>query len=355
MLLLLVLLTTSPTSASTTTTTVWSWMWRIEASCTFLSLKRLERSRPLVKLLDLAMFSLRMGLAHMMAFAQTSLSTSRSWRQLCHASRNPAEAAWLSSRTTSSFTSALMLGPRLLKLKIMCPVLTTNSISTAANAASNASDVFVSKVSWVIMHYMHHFRLVMMFGTFCRSFTSVAVWPLGRRVRLSWWGLSMVVMVLVPSVTFVSPVTALVTLAWRGSTATVIVVSRGCWAAWCHHCLAGCIATASEIDEVVASLPAITTTTSPTAASTASSTLAIGSCLGWGHGHQRLLRLWQSCATSSTAAAVSATIHHGSVAITSAHGGRFRGLRRSHRMHREKLSAAVLGLSQCHLPYLHIL
>ena len=78
-----------------------------------------------------------------------------------------------------------MLGPRLLKLKIMCPVLTTNSISTAANAASNASDVFVSKVSWVIMHYMHHFRLVMMFGTFCRSFTSVAVWPLGRRVRLS--------------------------------------------------------------------------------------------------------------------------------------------------------------------------
>ena len=79
-----------------------------------------------------------------------------------------------------------MLGPRLLKLKIMCPVLTTNGISTAsATTASNACDVFVSKVSWVIMHYMHHFRLVMMFGTFRRSFTSVAIWPLGGRVRLS--------------------------------------------------------------------------------------------------------------------------------------------------------------------------
>ena len=81
-----------------------------------------------------------------------------------------------------------MLGSRLLKLKVVCAAMltTADGVSAAtADATAGASDVFVSKVSWVIMHYMHHFRLVMMFGTFRRSFTSVAVWPLGRRVRLS--------------------------------------------------------------------------------------------------------------------------------------------------------------------------
>ena len=82
-----------------------------------------------------------------------------------------------------------MLGSRLLKLKVMCAAMLTCTYGISAattDATAGASDVFaVSKVSWVIMHYMHHFRLVMMFGTFRRSFTSVAIWPLGGRVRLS--------------------------------------------------------------------------------------------------------------------------------------------------------------------------
>ena len=87
----------------------------------------------------------------------------------------------------------------------------------------------IARMVVMVMPASHHFRLVMMFGTFGGAFTSVAVWPLSLRMRLSGGRLPMMaVTLLVPSVTLVTSITALVTLTRRGSPASVVIVTHCC-------------------------------------------------------------------------------------------------------------------------------